>query len=127
CRAVARGAAVHQGVRAETDPLPAPSIEDLDPEGMVLVPDQVTDPHNVGAILRSAAAFGVTALIITSRHSPDATGVLAKSASGALEYVPIVAIPNLARGLQALKARGFLVVGLDSEAELELSAVPLLQ
>jgi 23S rRNA (guanosine2251-2'-O)-methyltransferase len=119
--------AVHQGILAETDPLPAPSIEDLDPEGMVLVLDQVTDPHNVGAILRSAAAFGVTALIITSRHSPDATGVLAKSASGALEYVPIVAIPNLARGLQALKARGFLVVGLDSEAELELSAVPLRQ
>src|ERR1700694_660313 len=90
--------AVHQGVLAEADPLPAPSIEDLSPEGIVLVLDQITDPHNVGAILRSAAAFAVTALVTTSRHSPEATGVLAKSASGALEYVPIAAIPNLARG-----------------------------
>jgi 23S rRNA (guanosine2251-2'-O)-methyltransferase len=117
--------AVHQGVLAEADPLPAPSIEDLSPEGIVLVLDQITDPHNVGAILRSAAAFAVTALVTTSRHSPEATGVLAKSASGALEYVPIAAIPNLARGLEALKARGFLVVGLDIDADLDLSAAPL--
>ena len=117
--------AVHQGVLAEADPLPAPSIEDLSPEGIVLVLDQITDPHNVGAILRSAAAFAVTALVTTSRHSPEATGVLAKSASGALEYVPIAAIPNLARGLEALKARGFLIVGLDIDADLDLSAAPL--
>jgi len=117
--------AVHQGLLAEADPLPAPSIEDLNPDGMVLVLDQITDPHNVGAILRSAAAFAVTALVATSRHSPEATGVLAKSASGALEHVPMIAITNLARGLEALKARGFLVVGLDSDAELDLSAVPL--
>jgi 23S rRNA (guanosine2251-2'-O)-methyltransferase len=117
--------AVHQGVLAEADPLPAPSIEDLSPEGIVLVLDQITDPHNVGAILRSAAAFAVTALVTTSRHSPEATGVLAKSASGALEYVPIAAIPNLARGLEALKARGFLIVGLDIDADLDLSATPL--
>ena len=117
--------AVHQGVLAEADPLPAPSIEDLSPEGIVLVLDRITDPHNVGAILRSAAAFAVTALVTTSRHSPEATGVLAKSASGALEYVPIAAIPNLARGLEALKARGFLIVGLDIDADLDLSATPL--
>ena len=117
--------AVHQGILAEADPLPAPAIEELNPEGIVLVLDQITDPHNVGAILRSAAAFAVTALITTSRHSPEATGVLAKSASGALEHVPIVVIPNLARGLEALKARGFLIVGLDSDAELDLSAAPL--
>jgi 23S rRNA (guanosine2251-2'-O)-methyltransferase len=117
--------AVHQGVLAEADPLPAPSIEDLSPEGIVLVLDQITDPHNVGAILRSAAAFAVTALVTTSRHSPEATGVLAKSASGALEYVPIAAIPNLARGLEALKARGFLIVGLDIDADLDLSTIPL--
>jgi 23S rRNA (guanosine2251-2'-O)-methyltransferase len=117
--------AVHQGVLAEADPLPAPSIEDLSPEGIVLVLDQITDPHNVGAILRSAAAFAVTALVTTSRHSPEATGVLAKSASGALEYVPIAAIPNLARGLETLKARGFLIVGLDLDADLDLSATPL--
>jgi 23S rRNA (guanosine2251-2'-O)-methyltransferase len=117
--------AVHQGVLAEADPLPAPSIEDLSPEGIVLVLDQITDPHNVGAILRSAAAFAVTALVTTSRHSPEATGVLAKSASGALEHVPIAAIPNLARGLEALKARGFLIVGLDIDADLDLSVTPL--
>src|SRR5216684_2369008 len=114
--------AVHQGILAEADPLPAPAIEELNPEGIVLVLDQITDPHNVGAILRSAAAFAVTALITTSRHSPEATGVLAKSASGALEHVPIVVIPNLARGLEALKAHGFLIVGLDSDTELDLSA-----
>jgi 23S rRNA (guanosine2251-2'-O)-methyltransferase len=119
------GDAVHQGVLAEADPLPAPGIEDLQPGGTVLVLDQITDPHNVGAILRSAAAFGARALITTARHSPEATGALAKSASGVLEYVPILAIPNLARGLEALKARGFLVVGLDSGAELDLSAAPL--
>jgi 23S rRNA (guanosine2251-2'-O)-methyltransferase len=117
--------AVHQGVLAEADRLPALSIEDLSPEGIVLVLDQITDPHNVGAILRSAAAFAVTALVTTSRHSPEATGVLAKSASGALEYVPIAAIPNLARGLETLKARGFLIVGLDIDADLDLSATPL--
>jgi len=117
--------AVHQGMLVWADPLPTPAIEDLDSDGTVLVLDQITDPHNVGAILRSAAAFGASALITTTRHSPEATGALAKSASGALEYVPILAIPNLARSLEALKARGFLVVGLDSDAELELSATPL--
>ena len=116
--------AVHQGLMAEADPLPSPDIEDLS-DGIALVLDQVTDPHNVGAILRSAAAFGAVGLITTSRHSPEATGVLAKSASGALEYVPIVAVSNLARGIEALKARGFLAIGLDSEADIDLSAVPL--
>jgi 23S rRNA (guanosine2251-2'-O)-methyltransferase len=117
--------AVHNGLLAEADPLKSPEIEDLSSDGIVLVLDQITDPHNVGAILRSAAAFGATAIITTARHSPEATGVLAKSASGALEYVPIVMVQNLARGLAALKARGFLVVGLDSEAGDDLAATPL--
>src|SRR6185436_19550854 len=74
--------AVHQGVLAEADPLPSPGIEELPARGLVLVLDQITDPHNVGAIFRSAAAFAVGAIVTTARHSPEATGVLAKSASG---------------------------------------------
>ena len=90
--------AVHQGLIAEADPLPSPDIEDLPAAGIVLVLDQITDPHNVGAIMRTAAAFAVAAIVTTARHSPEATGVLAKSASGALELVPIVIVQNLARG-----------------------------
>jgi 23S rRNA (guanosine2251-2'-O)-methyltransferase len=117
--------AVHQGLLAEADPLPSPSIEDMDPSGLVLVLDQITDPHNVGAILRTAAAFAVAAIVTTARHSPDATGVLAKSASGALELVPIVIVQNLARALAGLKERGFLTVGLDSSAPDDLAATEL--
>jgi 23S rRNA (guanosine2251-2'-O)-methyltransferase len=117
--------ATHQGLLAEADVLPTIALEDIAADGTVLVLDQVTDPHNVGAILRSAAAFGVRAIIVTARHSPEATGVLAKSASGALELVPIVAVQNLARAIGELKERGFLTVGLDSEAESELSAAKL--
>jgi len=117
--------AVHQGLLAEADPLPSPDIEDMAASGIVLVLDQITDPHNVGAILRTAAAFAATAVVTTARHSPEATGVLAKSASGALEAVPIVTVPNLARALAALKERGFLVVGLDSSASEDLAAIEL--
>ena len=117
--------AVHQGLLAEADPLPSPALADLAAAGMVLVLDQITDPHNVGAILRTAAAFSVAAVVTTARHSPEATGVLAKSASGALEWVPIVTVQNLARALGDIKEQGFLVVGLDSEAPEELSAIAL--
>ncbi|MCP4621170.1 MAG: 23S rRNA (guanosine(2251)-2'-O)-methyltransferase RlmB [Bradyrhizobium sp.] len=117
--------AVHQGMLAEVDPLPSPDIETLKQEGIVLVLDQITDPHNVGAILRSAAAFAVKAIVTTARHSPEATGVLAKSASGALELVPLVLVQNLARALTALNERGFLTVGLDSEGSEDLSRVEL--
>jgi len=117
--------AVHQGLLAEADPLESPAIEDLAPAGLLLVLDQITDPHNVGAILRSAAAFGVEAVITTARHSPEATGVLAKAASAALEYVPIVTVPNLARALQALKDKDVFVVGLDSTGDTDLASTPL--
>jgi len=117
--------AVHQGLYLEADPLPAPPIEELATDGLVLVLDQITDPHNVGAIFRSAAAFAVAAIVTTARHSPDATGVLAKAASGALEHVPFVTVQNLARGLAALKERGFLVIGLDSSGDDDLAALPL--
>jgi 23S rRNA (guanosine2251-2'-O)-methyltransferase len=117
--------AVHQGLLVEADPLPSLDIDELADEGTVLVLDQITDPHNVGAILRTAAAFAVGAVITTARHSPEATGVLAKSASGALDLVPIDTVQNLARALADLKARGFLTVGLDSAGETDLSVASL--
>ena len=119
--------AVHQGLLAETEPLASPDIDTLPQDGIVLVLDQITDPHNVGAILRSAAAFAVKAIVTTARHSPEATGVLAKSASGALERVPIVTVQNLARALGELNDQGFLTVGLDSEGSADLGAVELRQ
>jgi 23S rRNA (guanosine2251-2'-O)-methyltransferase len=117
--------AVHNGLLIEAEPLPALELEDLADEGTVLVLDQITDPHNVGAILRSAAAFGVKAIVTTARHSPEATGVLAKSASGALDLVPAVTVQNLARTLTEMKERGWLTVGLDSEGETDLAAADL--
>jgi len=119
--------AVHQGLLAEADPLDSPDIDALAEEGIVLVLDQITDPHNVGAIMRSAAAFGVKAIVTTARHSPEATGVLAKSASGALELVPLVTVQNLARALTEMNDRGFMTVGLDSQGEENLGAVALRQ
>ena len=117
--------AVHNGLLAEADPLPSPELDELEPAGIVLVLDQITDPHNVGAILRTAAGFAVAAIVTTARHSPEATGVLAKSASGALEYVPIVTVQNLARALAELKERGYLLVGLDSTGDADLGDAAL--
>src|SRR4051794_4799134 len=117
--------AVHQGMLAEAEPLPSPDLETLAQHGIVLVLDQITDPHNVGAILRSAAAFAVKAIVTTARHSPEATGVLAKAASGALELVPMVTVQNLARALNALNERGFQTVGLDSQGSEDLSDIAL--
>ena len=117
--------AVHQGLYLEVDPLVSPAIADLPARGIVLVLDQITDPHNVGAIFRSAAAFAATALVTTERHSPDAAGALAKAASGAIELVPLVTVQNLARALTELRERGFLLVGLDSEGEADLADLPL--
>jgi 23S rRNA (guanosine2251-2'-O)-methyltransferase len=119
--------AVHQGMLAEADPLASPDIDTLPEDGIVLVLDQITDPHNVGAIMRSAAAFAVKAIVTTARHSPEATGVLAKSASGALELVPLVTVQNLARALTDMNERGFLTVGLDSEGAQNLTEVKLHQ
>src|SRR5471032_819480 len=117
--------AVHQGFYLEVEPLPSPAVEDLPAQGVVLVLDQITNPQNVGAIFRSAAAFAATAIVTTQRHSPDATGALAKAASGALEHVPFLNVQNLARGLAALKESGFLVVGLDSSGDTDFAALPL--
>jgi 23S rRNA (guanosine2251-2'-O)-methyltransferase len=115
--------AVHQGLYLEADPLPSPTLETLKGERVVLAFDQITDPHNVGAIVRTAAAFGVEAIITTARHSPAATGVLAKSASGGLEHVPFLIVRNLADALITLGDRGFQRIGLDSDGDTPLDAI----
>ncbi|MDQ0453951.1 23S rRNA (guanosine(2251)-2'-O)-methyltransferase RlmB [Rhizobium paknamense] len=107
--------AIHQGVMLETRPLPVRRLEALKESPLLLVLDQVTDPHNVGAIMRSAVAFGAGAVITTQRHSPTESGVLAKSASGALELIPYIQITNLADALGELHKLGFFSIGLDSE------------
>ncbi|MBW9112935.1 23S rRNA (guanosine(2251)-2'-O)-methyltransferase RlmB [Rhizobium cauense] len=107
--------AIHQGVMLETRPLPVRRLEALKDSPLLLVLDQVTDPHNVGAIMRSAVAFNAGAVITTQRHSPTESGVLAKSASGALELIPYIQITNLADALGELHKLGFFTIGLDSE------------
>ncbi|WP_136661069.1 RNA methyltransferase [Nitratireductor sp. XY-223] len=114
------GDAIHQGVVVEAKPLAARRISDLEDCPLLLVLDQVTDPHNVGAIMRSAVALGAGAIITTMRHSPQESGVLAKSASGALELITHIQVVNLAEAIEELNRLGFLTVGLDSEGPEQL-------
>tara|TARA_R110002124_G_scaffold63350_43_gene173557 strand:+ start:24983 stop:25735 length:753 start_codon:yes stop_codon:yes gene_type:complete len=112
--------AVHQGAALEVDPVSRFGLDDIHPLQLVVVLDHITDPHNVGAILRTACAFGADAVITTARHSPRETGVMAKSASGALDLVPMIEVRNLGDALEKLRSRGMLVLGFDSESELQL-------
>ena len=118
--------AIHQGIALKASALPSYDIMDVpalaDSMGLtsVAVLDQVTDPHNVGAILRSAAAFGIAAVIVPDRHSPPITGVLARSASGAIETVPLIRVNNLARALDQLAEYGFWRIGMDGRADQDL-------
>jgi 23S rRNA (guanosine2251-2'-O)-methyltransferase len=114
--------AVHQGVMIEAEPLRAKSLEALGETDLLLILDQVTDPHNVGAIMRSAVAFNCGALITTARHSPQESGVLAKAASGALELIPHIEVRNLSDALNEVEALGFQTIGLDSDGAVELEA-----
>ena len=124
--------AVHQGLALSAAPLPPVALEDmldaLDEEAtatraVLLFLDQVTDPQNIGAILRSAAVFGARAVVVPERHAPPITGAMAKAASGAVEHVPLVRVINLARSLDAVKEAGFWCIGLDGGAERTLAAV----
>lgn len=120
--------AVHQGVALHLAPLPEPDLEDAAIGAVrLLVLDQVTDPHNVGAILRSAAVFGAGAVIMTERNSPPLTGVLAKAASGAIEHVKVVKIGNLSQALRSLKNMGFTIAGLDGDSDQALGEMEFRQ
>lgn len=124
--------AVHQGLALAVEPLAAPDLKDvlrraatLSGRSVVVVLDQVSDPHNVGAVLRSASAFGALAVVLPMHGSPPVTGALAKAASGALESVPLVRIVNLAHALDRLKAAAFWICGLDETASQTLAALDL--
>jgi 23S rRNA (guanosine2251-2'-O)-methyltransferase len=116
--------APHQGIVVEVEPLEEAWLEDVvgdAPErAVLLVLDQVTDPHNVGAILRSAAAFGAIGIVTQDRHSPSESGVVAKAASGALERIPWVRVVNLARALEEIGEAGFWRIGLTGDAQIEI-------
>ena len=113
--------AVHQGMAVLADSLPDVFLEDLlataSTNAPLVVLDQATDPRNIGAVLRSAAAFGAAGVIVQDRHAPEATAVMAKAASGALESVPFVRVTNIARCLDSLKSAGYWCVGLDADAD----------
>ena len=126
--------AVHQGLALQAEPLAAIFLEDLlaelpaesgRGEATIVVLDQVSDPHNVGAILRSAAAFGARAVVLPEHGTPPVTAALAKAASGAIERVPLIRVTNLARTLDRLKAAGFWSVGLDEDASRSLAETDL--
>ncbi|MBX3597121.1 MAG: RNA methyltransferase [Rhizobiaceae bacterium] len=112
--------AVHQGALIETHALKPKRLDQLGETSLLLVLDQVTDPHNVGAIMRSAVAFAAGALITTARHSPQESGVLAKAASGALEHIDHIEVRNLAEALGELHKLGFQTIGLDSDGPAKL-------
>jgi 23S rRNA (guanosine2251-2'-O)-methyltransferase len=119
---------VHQGLLLEAQPLEEPLLAELaeraKTHGPLVLLDHVTDPHNFGAVLRSAAAFGTAGLIMTRRHSPPLNGVLAKAASGALDLVPVLPVQNLAKTMDELKAQGFRLIGLEGASDARLEDEP---
>lgn len=120
---------VHQGIALEAEPLIPHTLDDmLDSDfcpDVVVILDQVTDPHNVGAVLRSASAFGAGAIIVPERGAPSINGVMAKIASGAAEHVPLITVKNLARAIEELQQERFHCVGLAEEGEVDISKAKL--
>ncbi len=119
---------VHQGIIMECEPLPQPSLQEWLAEGIhkpILLLDQVSDPHNVGAILRSAAAFDVGAVIGTDRNAPSESGVMAKTASGAMEVVPLITVVNLVQAIELIKKSGYWIAGLDGAAKQTIAEAKL--
>ena len=121
--------ALHQGMALKVRPLAPLTREDIPAlvacGGPLVMLDQVSDPHNIGAIMRSAAAFGAIGIAMPERHSPTETGVMAKAASGALESLPRLCVPNMREAMATLKAHGYWCVGLDGRAAEPLHALPL--
>lgn len=124
--------AVHQGLALEVEPLAEPDFDEVlrqaalvSGRSILVALDQVADPHNLGAVLRSAAAFGACAVVIARHGAPPVSGVLAKAASGALDQVPLVRVVNLARAFDRLKDAGFWICGLDETAPQPLAALDL--
>lgn len=122
--------AVHQGVLCEADPLPECFLEDeliaaaQSDSSLFLILDQVTDPHNVGAIIRSAAVFGAAGIIMQTRHAPGITGTLAKSACGGVEHIKLIYETNLGRACETLRSHGYQVIGLDERGTNGFGKVP---
>ncbi|HBM91389.1 MAG TPA: 23S rRNA (guanosine(2251)-2'-O)-methyltransferase RlmB [Rhodospirillaceae bacterium] len=120
---------VHQGILLETKTLPPVTLDDLlgqeETPSLVVLLDQVTDPHNVGAVLRSAAALGADAVIVTERKAPQTTGILAKTACGAVEHIPLIPVVNLTRAIKALQGESFWCIGLAEEGKSDLASCTL--
>lgn len=121
--------AVHQGVVLDCEPLNKVTLEDVvnraEEKSVVLILDQVSDPHNIGAIIRSVSAFGADAVIVQEKNSPNITGLVAKIACGGVEESPMVKVVNLARSMEKLKENGYWIIGLDERGKCELSSTGL--
>lgn len=116
--------AVHQGIIVETTPLPDPGIAYIEKKGgIIIILDQVTDPQNIGAILRTAAAFSVTAIVIPKDNAPEESAALAKAASGALEIVPIIRVTNLVRAIEELKKHQYWFIGMDGATDTNIGDI----